>query len=125
MTTRDLMRSSRRFQSAEQAERALQDLEAAGWGRLESRRPGPSGGRPSKQFQLAGTVDVDKTPDGDGLTGGSVTVNTVNASGFGAEDLERHHVAAVTVQCGKRAMGRLAAGEERVGPKSRATSIDE
>ncbi len=52
VTPRDLMRSSRQFPTAEAAELALADLAGAGFGRLEPVPPGPSGGRPTKQFRV-------------------------------------------------------------------------
>ena len=78
VTPRDLMRSSRQYPTAEDAEAALHDLESAGFGWIESAQAGPKGGRPSKRFRLYDIADVDNTPTGDGVTGSIVNVNTVN-----------------------------------------------
>ncbi len=74
------MRSSRQYPTAEDAERALDDLAGAGFGRLESVQAGPKGGRPTKRFRLADTVDVDETPSGGGIAAGSVNVNAVSGT---------------------------------------------
>ena len=78
MSPRDLMRSSRRFPTAEEARAALDDLEKLGWGRWMDPRPHGSGGRPQAMFALVDTVDSDKTPTGGPETDGSVNVNGVN-----------------------------------------------
>ncbi len=80
VTPRELMRSSRQFPTAEAAELALEDLAGAGFGRLESVPPGPSGGRPTKRFRVVDAVDVDETPADDPTLSGCVNVNTVNAA---------------------------------------------
>lgn len=81
VTPRDLMRSSRQYPTAEDAEAALQDLESAGFGRMESVQTGSSGGRPTKRFQLYDTADVDTTPDSNGVAGSIVNVNGAAENG--------------------------------------------
>ncbi len=91
MTARELMRSSRRFAKAADAEAALNELATEGIGRWEQTPPGPRGGKPSKRFVLADNVDdtpslrpadavdTDNTPrHGPGI-GGIVNVSAVNA----------------------------------------------
>ncbi len=89
VTPRDLMRSSRLFQTAEDAERALIDLASAGYGQLESIQPGPRGGRPTKRFRLVDAVDVDETPADVSATEGMVNVNGVNDASAEADRLIR------------------------------------
>ncbi len=62
ITVRDLMRSSRAYPTSEIAEQALNDLVRAGVGSWEDSGPTRQGGRPTRRFVLAGTVDVDETP---------------------------------------------------------------
>jgi len=94
VTIRGLLRSSRMFATASEAEMALDVLVQAGKGRWESPEPGSHGGRPTRRFVLtdpcevgrtmrenrADTVDVDKTPNGGTGNGGFVNVNAVNAA---------------------------------------------
>jgi len=61
VTARDLMRSSGRFQTAADAELALDALSDAGLGRWEDADAGASGGRPTRRFVLTG-ADTDTTP---------------------------------------------------------------
>ncbi len=61
VTARDLMRSSRRFASAAEAEAALNELFLAGVGRWEWLQPGRQGGRPTRRFLLVDSVDIDQT----------------------------------------------------------------
>jgi hypothetical protein len=61
MTTRDLMRSSRAYPTAEAAEQALDDLFQAGFGRWIDKNPTAKGGRPTRCFVLADGADVDET----------------------------------------------------------------
>ncbi len=93
VTPRDLMRSSRSFATAANAEAALDELANVCLGNWEHAPPGPSGGKPSKRFVLAGadgvdntprqnpvdSVDVDDTPAGDPVKGGIVNCQRVNA----------------------------------------------
>ena len=56
ITASELRRSRKHlFAGTGDAERALRDLAAAGFGRWESRPPGEAGGRPTDAFVLAGT----------------------------------------------------------------------
>ncbi len=68
VTPRDLMRSSRRYPKSEDAKRALDDLVAAGLGRLESVQAGSKGGRPTVVFVLS-TDATKRNPDSSGLRG--------------------------------------------------------
>ncbi len=92
VTRRELMRSSRMFTTAADAEAALDELTQAGIGHWEQVPPGPKGGKPSKRFVLADTdgiddsprqssvdtADVDNTPADEPRNVGSVNVNAVN-----------------------------------------------
>ena len=59
--SRALMRSSRRYPKAEDAEAALNDLAKAGWGTWETIPAGREGGRASREFRIVDTADVDTT----------------------------------------------------------------
>jgi hypothetical protein len=61
ITARELMRSSRRFTTAAEAEGALDDLSRAGRGQWIPVQPGPQGGKPTRIFRLADSADVDET----------------------------------------------------------------
>jgi hypothetical protein len=63
VTARDLMRSSRMFTTAAEAEAALNDLVTAGLGRWVPVPPTPRGGHPTRVFQCADTVDTDTTQE--------------------------------------------------------------
>ncbi len=63
ITSRELMRSSRKYETAAKAHTALQDLATAGFGTLLAATPSAKGGRPSVQFQLYPSADADKTTD--------------------------------------------------------------
>ena len=63
VTPRVLMRSSRRFLAAEDAELALNELVRAGDGLWEDIGSGDQGGRPTRRFRLADTADVDTTTE--------------------------------------------------------------
>ena len=58
---RDLMRSTRQFKSADDAEGALNELEKAGLGQWEECPTTAKGGRPGRHFRLFESVDVDTT----------------------------------------------------------------
>lgn len=84
VTPRDLMRGSRMFTTAPDAEAALTELVNAGMGRWEQAPISPRGGQPSKRFvlfdrTLADAVDVDDTRPHDAVSEGSVNVNTVKS----------------------------------------------
>lgn len=59
VTARDLMRSSRKYSTADQAEAVLQDLVSAGLGSFDVSQPEHGPGRPARRFTLVDTVDVD------------------------------------------------------------------
>jgi hypothetical protein len=59
VTPRDLMRSSRKYSTADQAEAVLQDLVSAGLGSFDVSQPSQGPGRPVCRFTLADAVDVD------------------------------------------------------------------
>lgn len=61
ITPRDLMRSSRQYPTAKEAEAALQELEQLGFGCMSWSTSSAKGGRPSHLFQLHVTADVDTT----------------------------------------------------------------
>lgn len=62
MTARDLMRCSREYRTAGDAELALLSLTRAGWGEWVSVNPTDHGGRPTCRFVLTQQVDADTTP---------------------------------------------------------------
>ena len=78
ITTRDLMRCSRAYKVAADAEAALEGLARTGLGRWVDQPPGPQGGRPARRLALVDAADVDTTPRNTGKQAGSVNVNTVN-----------------------------------------------
>jgi hypothetical protein len=78
VTARDLMRSSRMFTTAAEAEAALDDLARAGHGRWMHIPPTPRGGKPTRVFQCVDTADTDNTPDKPEKHEGYVNVNGVN-----------------------------------------------
>jgi hypothetical protein len=61
ISVRDLMRSSRRYSTAEAAEGALARLAQRGGGRWKPVPPGSTGGQPTRVFHLVDTVDADTT----------------------------------------------------------------
>jgi len=80
---RDLMRSSRRFRTAEDAEEALDDLVKAGIGRWEVVDHGGGRGRPTRRFVLLEAVEADRNapkPEED-----SICVNVNGVSGAESE----------------------------------------
>jgi len=92
VTPRDLMRASRRFASAADAEAALNELGKLGLGAWKIEPPGPQGGKPSRRFALADVDDsppedrsrgtpVDDTPGGEAENPVLSTVSSVNACG--------------------------------------------
>ena len=91
ITVREIVRSSRIFGNSGDAGVALQGLVDSGDGVWVAPKPGPQGGQPSRRFRLVvstvDSVDVDNTSADDTKTGGSVSVNTVNApdNGDGGE----------------------------------------
>ncbi|MBN1510743.1 MAG: DUF3987 domain-containing protein [Phycisphaerae bacterium] len=87
VTARDLMRCSRSYPTADDAEAALSELVNAGLGEWENPPPDRCGGKPSRRFRLVDnthaqkpvdTVDVDNTPSGGVENRGIVNVNAVN-----------------------------------------------
>jgi hypothetical protein len=62
ITVRDLMRCSRRFTTADDAEAALDELATSGWGRWESVNPDDDGGRPTRRLVLLDATAADTTP---------------------------------------------------------------
>jgi hypothetical protein len=62
VTSRELMRGSRRFTTAADADAALDSLRRAGYGTWVNVPPGPSGGKPTREFQLTMGADIDNTP---------------------------------------------------------------
>jgi len=87
-TVRELSRSSRQYANAAAWEQALNELAEAGVGRWQNPKPGAAGGHPVRVFHLltepgagAGvdTLTVDRTPDGDSASGGSVNCQHVNS----------------------------------------------
>jgi hypothetical protein len=71
------MLSSRKYETAETAEAALQGLADAGVGAFDVAGPGPDGGRPVRRFTIVDAVDVDTTT---GNTGKSGVVSTSTLS---------------------------------------------
>ena len=81
VTARDLMRSQRRYrQSADVAERALDDLEKRGLGRWFRPPPGKHGGLPGAVFELNDTGGGNQPPLNGSKNGGSVAVAGVTTS---------------------------------------------
>jgi hypothetical protein len=85
VTARDLQRSSRRYQTSDDAEAALDSLAKTGAGHWEPIPTGPSGGKPTRRFTLVDTVDVDDTPAKPGKGIGYVNGKAVK-SGNGHAD---------------------------------------
>lgn len=75
VSVRQLMRSSQRFNTAEDAEAALDALGRQGWGRWTVTPSGPKGGAPARAFQLTTCVDTDTTSQTSGINGVVVTEN--------------------------------------------------
>ena len=84
VTGRDLMRSSRMYPTADDAEEALKELTDAGFGRLEFDNHGGGRGRPVQRFILTDTVDVDTNGLNAGENDDCVGVDGVN----GADDMQ-------------------------------------
>lgn len=80
-TPRELMRSSRIFKTATEAEVALDELAKVGLGRWEDALTTAKGGRPTRRLTLVDDVDVDKTPSKPKENVGCVNVNGVNGAG--------------------------------------------
>lgn len=78
VTPRDLMRCSRRYATSAGAEAALDALAKAGRGSWQNVPTGPKGGKPTRVFCCADTVDVDNTPAKPAESMGYVNVNAVN-----------------------------------------------
>ncbi|HOA62715.1 MAG TPA: DUF3987 domain-containing protein [Bacillota bacterium] len=70
VTVRDVFKASRRYSSASDAESALDSLAKAGVGHWEHPKPGPSGGRPTRQFVLTTCAPETNTPSGDPVNRG-------------------------------------------------------
>ncbi len=58
ITARDLSRTVTGLTSAAEAERILQGLVKAGFGQWRDRKPGETGGRPTREFTLAETDET-------------------------------------------------------------------
>lgn len=80
ITARELMRSSRRFGTADEAETALDELVRAGLGRWVPQPPGPKGGSPTRVFWTVDALTVDGTPKN---PGNGEVVSTVNGASSG------------------------------------------
>jgi hypothetical protein len=87
-TVRELSRASRLHASAADWEQALEKLVEAGKGRWQNPKPGAAGGHPVRRFHLLTQPDaeagvdsltVDRTPDDDIASGGSVNCQHVNS----------------------------------------------
>jgi hypothetical protein len=94
VTVRDLMRACRRFQTADDAEAALQGLAADSLGQWVNEPPGPAGGHPVRRFELrrADSADTARTPSAPEEYRGcvpSASVSTPHAAADGAPDDDR------------------------------------
>ena len=86
VTLRDLMRSSRQWATAKDAEAALEGLAKAGQGRWVDQSTSSKGGRPTRVFVLRDVADVDTTPTKPGENDSSVNVNGVNGLEIHTDD---------------------------------------
>jgi hypothetical protein len=77
VTPRELMRASRQWAKAADAEAALDELAKAGHGRWVEQQTSSQGGRPTRSFVLTDSADVDTTPIKPGKNGSSVNVNGI------------------------------------------------
>ena len=77
-TARELMRSSRQWATANDAEAVLDDLAAANYGRWMEQPTSSKGGRPTRVFVLADNADVDTTHTKPSENDSCVNVNSVN-----------------------------------------------
>jgi hypothetical protein len=77
LTARELMRSTRRYQTMEEAQSALDDLANHGFGRWEWSTRTSRGGRPTRRLVLT-DVDADTTSENDDKKTGSVDGSSVN-----------------------------------------------
>jgi hypothetical protein len=89
VTVRNLIRSTRMFGNAEAAERGLDELGKAGYGRWEDPPPAPAGGQPIRRFILNPAVDVDETPNSSVLSGVMSTSTGSTQISDGYEQQER------------------------------------
>jgi hypothetical protein len=80
VTGRDLMRASRLYPAADDAEKALQELADAGLGRWEFDNHDGGPGRPARRFTLTETVDVDRNGPGVVRNRDCVNVGSVNSA---------------------------------------------
>ena len=80
VTPRDLMRSSRLYPTAADAEEALQELADVGFGRWELDNHDGGRGRPVRRFILTDTVDVDTNGLNAVESSNCVSVNSVNSA---------------------------------------------
>jgi hypothetical protein len=78
VTARDLMRSSRRFGTADEADTALDELVRSKLGQWVPVPTSPKGGKPTRVFRLVDSVDVDETPQNTG-NGEVSSTSTVSA----------------------------------------------
>ncbi len=83
VTARELMRRSRAFARADEADAALAELVKAGLGRWEFDAHGGGPGRPARRFRLVDTAEVDTNPENPQETGNCVKVNAVGAPAGG------------------------------------------
>ncbi len=79
VTARDLMRSSRKWTTAGDADAALHLLVKAGYGQWVEQSTTRKGGRPTRVFQTVDSVDIDTTPLNTGKNGSCVNVDSVDA----------------------------------------------
>jgi len=83
VTPRDLMRSTRKYLTAADAESALAELVKAGIGTWQEDTHGGGRGRPVRRFNLSDAADVDTNAAGPDENRICVNVNGVNAAGNG------------------------------------------
>ena len=92
-TVRQLMRSTHRFATAEDAEAALDSLARNGWGRWRSIPSGPKGGAPTREFCCVTPSDTDETTESNGEYLSCVNVNGgTEAESLAAFEAERRQL---------------------------------
>jgi hypothetical protein len=90
LTTRELMRASRRYTKAREADGALNDLVRSGSGRWEPVPAGREGGKPTRVFQLTDEADVDITTANAGNDEVmSTSTQTANQNGHDLDAINR------------------------------------
>ncbi len=78
VTAREVQQGHRQYDTAQDAEAALEDLVKAGYGQWHDAPPGPKGGRPSRVFHLS-TVSTSTQPAKTRDSEGFVDVDSVDA----------------------------------------------